>query len=129
MAKRFALPPTLLNHIVLPGRRFATSTVALAGAKRYEQAFRCHLERPCAHICAGALRELLLHLSHTPDRPLIGSMPVSTDPSPERVSGNALGGLLFSRRHTSTIPFGGLSGLASQQRTPKRPMYGWVLMS
>ncbi|MDT5348185.1 MAG: diacylglycerol O-acyltransferase / wax synthase, partial [Mycobacterium sp.] len=45
---------------------------------------------------AGALRELLLRYDGRADRPLVASVPASTDRSPNRISGNELGGMVVS---------------------------------
>jgi WS/DGAT/MGAT family acyltransferase len=45
---------------------------------------------------AGALRELLLGYDGRADRPLVASVPASTDRSPHRISGNELGGMAVS---------------------------------
>ena len=45
---------------------------------------------------AGALKRLLLHHGEPADRPLIASVPASTDTSPDRVAGNALATMLVS---------------------------------
>ena len=45
---------------------------------------------------AGGLRELLLRYDGRADRPLMASVPVSTDLSPDRVTGNEIGGLSVS---------------------------------
>ncbi|MFZ0834899.1 MAG: WS/DGAT domain-containing protein [Mycobacterium sp.] len=45
---------------------------------------------------AGALRDLLLRYDGRADRPLLSNVPVSTDKSADRISGNALSGLPVS---------------------------------
>ncbi len=47
-------------------------------------------------MAAGGLRELLLRYDGRADRPLMASVPVSTDRSPDRVTGNEIGGLSVS---------------------------------
>ena len=42
---------------------------------------------------AGALRDLLLRYDGRADRPLLSNVPVSTNRSPDRISGNELSGL------------------------------------
>ena len=43
-------------------------------------------------IAAGGLRELLLRYDGRADRPIMASVPVSTDKSTERITGNEIGG-------------------------------------
>lgn len=45
---------------------------------------------------AGALRELLLRHDGHADKPIVASVPISTDTSPDRVSGNQLSTMLVS---------------------------------
>jgi WS/DGAT/MGAT family acyltransferase len=47
-------------------------------------------------MAAGALRELLLRYDGSADRPIVASVPASTDRSPDRISGNELGGMAVS---------------------------------
>jgi diacylglycerol O-acyltransferase / wax synthase len=47
-------------------------------------------------ITAGALRQLLLEHGDSVDRPLIASAPISTDSSPDRLSGNRFGSMMVS---------------------------------
>jgi diacylglycerol O-acyltransferase len=47
-------------------------------------------------MAAGGLRELLLRYDGRADRPVLASVPVSTDRSPDRVTGNEISGLAVS---------------------------------
>ena len=47
-------------------------------------------------MAAGGLRELLLRYDGRADRPILASVPVSTDRSPDRITGNEIGGLMVS---------------------------------
>ena len=96
LAQAFSPPPTVLNHLVPPGRRFASSTMALTDAKQTSKHFGITLNDLVLALCAGALRTMLLRLGEATDRPLIASVPVNTDARPERISGNALGALFVS---------------------------------
>ena len=53
-------------------------------------------------MAAGGLRELLLHYDGRADRPILATVPVSTDKSAERITGNEIGGITVSFRCTST---------------------------
>lgn len=96
LARPFSPPPTFFNHGVSHGRRFGTATVALADAKSVSKQLGATLNDLVLAISAGALRKLMLRIDGVADRPLIASVPINTDPSPDRISGNALGALFVS---------------------------------
>ncbi len=86
-------PPTFINHVVTPGRRFATATLALADVKETSKALGITLNDVVLACAAGALRELLLRHDGRADAPLIVSVPVALDTSPTRLTGNNVFGL------------------------------------
>jgi diacylglycerol O-acyltransferase len=47
-------------------------------------------------MAAGGLRELLLRYDGRADQPILASVPVSTDMSPDRITGNEISGLAVS---------------------------------
>jgi hypothetical protein len=47
-------------------------------------------------MAAGGLRELLLRYDGRADQPILASVPVSTDRSPDRITGNEISGLAVS---------------------------------
>lgn len=96
LARPFKAPPTFFNHRVSEGRRFATATLSLAQVKETSKYFGLTLNDLVLAMSAGALRNLLLRHDGGSDRPIIASVPVNTDISPDRIGGNALGGLLIS---------------------------------
>jgi diacylglycerol O-acyltransferase / wax synthase len=96
LARLFAAPKTFINHRVSPGRRFATATLSLAQAKETSKKLGVSLNDLVLAISAGALRELVLRHDGKADEPMIASVPVSSDPSAKRISGNAFGNLLVS---------------------------------
>ncbi len=96
LAKMFKTPPTFLNHVVSPGRTFATASVSLAEVKETSKKLGVTFNDIVLATAAGGLRELLLRYDGRADRPLMASVPVSTDPSPDRVTGNEIGGLSVS---------------------------------
>jgi diacylglycerol O-acyltransferase len=96
LAKAFSSPPTFINHSVSPGRRFATATLALSDVKQTTKHLGITINDLVLSISAGALRDLLLRYDGKADQPIIASVPVNTDPSPRRISGNAIGGMFVS---------------------------------
>jgi diacylglycerol O-acyltransferase len=89
-------PPTFINHVVSPGRRFATVTLALADVKETSKSLGVTLNDVVLASAAGALRELLLRHDGRADAPLIVSVPVGLDTSPDRLTGNEVFGLNVS---------------------------------
>ncbi len=88
LARNFAPPPTFLNHVVTPGRRFATAPLALADVKETAKHLGVTLNDIVLATAAGALRELQLRYDGAADSPLIAGVPISINPSPERLVGN-----------------------------------------
>jgi len=96
LARMLSPPPSKLNHVIPPSRRFATATMSLVDAKHTSKHFGITLNDLVLALCAGALRTVLARDGESPDQPLIASVPVNTDPRPDRISGNALGALFVS---------------------------------
>ena len=96
LARNFAPPPTFMNHVVTPGRRFATATLALADVKQTSKHLGITINDLVLATAAGALRELLLRYDGRADAPIIASVPASIDPSPHRLTGNEFFGLNVS---------------------------------
>lgn len=88
LARNFAPPETFINHVVTPGRRFATAPLALADAKETSKHLGVTLNDIVLATAAGALRTLLLRYDGAADSPLIAGVPVSYNPSRERLAGN-----------------------------------------
>src|SRR5271155_4313583 len=95
LADAFDAPPTFLNHVVSPQRRFATAALRLPDAKATAKALGITLNDLILATAAGGLRELLLRYDGKADRPIIASVPTATDKS-ERVTGNEISGLSIS---------------------------------
>jgi diacylglycerol O-acyltransferase / wax synthase len=95
-ARPFQAPRSFINHKLGRGRRFATATLSVAEVKETSKAFGVSLNDVVLAMSAGALRELSVRHDGKADQPMIATMPVSTDASPERISGNALGALMVS---------------------------------
>jgi diacylglycerol O-acyltransferase len=96
MARIFKTPPTFLNHVVSPGRTFATAVLSLAEVKETAKHLDVKFNDIVLAMAAGGLRELLLRCDGRADRPILASVPVSTDTSPDRITGNEIGGLTVS---------------------------------
>lgn len=96
LAKSLHAPPTFLNHVVSPARTFASTSVSLDAVKETARHLDTKINDVVLAIAAGAMRALLLHYDGAADQPIIASVPVATDASPDRVSGNELSGLPVS---------------------------------
>jgi WS/DGAT/MGAT family acyltransferase len=96
LARPFSPPPTFLNHVISPRRRFGTATLALADVKQTSKHVGIAINDLVLATAAGALRELLLRYDGRADAPLIASVPASLDTSPDRLTGNELFGLNVS---------------------------------
>jgi WS/DGAT/MGAT family acyltransferase len=88
LARTFAPPQTFINHIVTPGRRFATAPLNLAEVKETGKQLGVTLNDIVLATAAGALRTLMLRYDGHADEPIIAGVPVSTNPSPDRLTGN-----------------------------------------
>jgi WS/DGAT/MGAT family acyltransferase len=84
-----------MNHMVTPERRFATATLALADVKETGKRLGATINDMVLAMSTGALRTLLLRYDGKAD-PLLASVPVSFDFSPERISGNRFSGMLVA---------------------------------
>ncbi len=96
LARLLQAPPTFINHVVSPKRTFATSTLSLAQVKETSKHLQITINDVVMAMAAGALRELLLRYDGRADRPMVASVPASTDRSTHRISGNELGGMVVS---------------------------------
>jgi len=82
--------------MVSPRRTFATATLSLAQVKETSKHLQITINDMVMAMAAGALRQLLLRYDGRADRPIVASVPTSTDRSPHRISGNELGGMAVS---------------------------------
>jgi WS/DGAT/MGAT family acyltransferase len=96
MAKMFKTPPTFLNHVVSPVRTFATAPLSLAEVKQTAKHLGVTFNDIVLAMAAGGLREVLLRYDGRADRPILASVPVATDRSPDRITGNEISGLAVS---------------------------------
>jgi len=88
LARNFAPPSCFVNHLVTPGRRFATAPLALSDVKETAKHLDVTLNDIVLATAAGALRRLQLRYDGRADEPLLAGVPVSTNPSRERLAGN-----------------------------------------
>jgi diacylglycerol O-acyltransferase len=88
LARSFSPPNCFINHIVSPGRRFATAPLALSDVKQTSKHLGVTLNDIVLATAAGALRQLLLRYDGRADSPLIAGVPVSYNTSRERLVGN-----------------------------------------
>ncbi|OBG38763.1 diacylglycerol O-acyltransferase [Mycobacterium sp. E3198] len=95
IADAFDAPPTFLNHVVSPRRRFASATLPLADVKATSKALGVTTTDLVLTTAAGGLRKLLLAYDGAADRPIIASVPTATDKS-DRITGNEISGLSIS---------------------------------
>ncbi|MGA8332926.1 MAG: wax ester/triacylglycerol synthase family O-acyltransferase [Mycobacterium sp.] len=95
LADAFDAPPTFLNHVVSPQRRFATAALRLSDVKETAKALGITFNDLVLAMAAGGLRQLLLSYDGQADRPIIASVPTATDKS-DRVTGNEISGLMIS---------------------------------
>jgi diacylglycerol O-acyltransferase / wax synthase len=95
LSRPFEPPATFMNHMISPERRFATATLALADVKETGKRLGATINDMVLAMSSGALRTLLLRYDGKAE-PLLASMPVSFDFSPERISGNRFSGVLVA---------------------------------
>jgi diacylglycerol O-acyltransferase / wax synthase len=93
LTRPFEPPPTFMNHKITPERRFATATLALADVKETGKRLGATINDMVLAMSTGALRKLLLRYDGQA-APLLASVPMSFDFSPERISGNHFTGML-----------------------------------
>jgi diacylglycerol O-acyltransferase / wax synthase len=96
MAKMFKAPETFLNHVVSPVRTFATAVLALADVKETAKHLGVTFNDIVLAMAAGGLRDLLLRYDGRADRPILATVPVSTDRSQDRITGNEISGITVS---------------------------------
>jgi diacylglycerol O-acyltransferase len=95
LTRPFTPPPSFMNHMVDATRKFATATLALADVKETGKQLGVTINDMVLAVSAGALRNLLLRHDGHADHPLLASVPVSFDFSPDRISGNYFTGVMM----------------------------------
>ncbi len=96
LTRPFTPPPTFMNHLLTPERQFATATMALADVKETGKRLGVTINDMVLALSAGALRKLQLRYDGKADHPLLASVPVSFNFSPDRISGNYFTGMLVA---------------------------------
>jgi diacylglycerol O-acyltransferase len=96
LARNLHPPATFMNHVLSPERTFATTTLALAEIKSTSRQLGVTLNDLILAMAAGGLRELLLRYDGHADAPIIASIAVGLDTSPDRISGNRLSAMTVS---------------------------------
>jgi len=96
LTRPFTPPPSFMNHMITPERRFATATLALADVKETSKKLGVTINDLVLAMSSGALRKLLLKYDGKADHPLLASVPMSYDFSPDRISGNRFSGVLIA---------------------------------
>ena len=87
------IPRTSFNVSITSERVFAMTTLPLDELKAIRRRAEVTLNDVYLAVCGGALRRYLLARGELPDRPLVASVPVSTDPDVARMSGNRVDNL------------------------------------
>jgi len=95
LTRPFTPPPTFMNHMITPERMFATASLAFADVKATGKQLGVTINDMVLAMSTGALRKLLLHYDDTAE-PLLASVPVSYDFSPQRISGNHFSGMMVA---------------------------------
>lgn len=96
LTRPFTPPPSFMNHILDEKRLFATATLALADVKETSKALGITINDVVLAMSSGALRKLSLKYDGKADHPLLASVPMSFDFSPDRISGNRFSGVLVA---------------------------------
>ena len=94
LTRPFTPPPSFMNHILDEKRLFATATLALAEVKETSKKLGVTINDLVLAMSSGALRALSLKYDGHADHPLLASVPMSFDFSPDRISGNRFSGVL-----------------------------------
>ncbi|CKG90172.1 WS/DGAT/MGAT family O-acyltransferase [Mycolicibacterium smegmatis] len=96
LTRPFTPPPSFINHMITSKRKFATATIALADAKETSKKLGITLNDLVLAMSSGALRTLQLRYDGRADHPLLASVPMSFDFSPDRIWGNRFSGVLVA---------------------------------
>ncbi|WP_374025285.1 wax ester/triacylglycerol synthase family O-acyltransferase [Mycobacterium sp. HNNTM2301] len=94
LAWPFTPPPSFINHKLDATRRFATAALPLRDVKETASQLGVTINDLVLAISAGGLRALRQRYDGDADEPLLASVPVSFDVSPDRLFGNRFSGML-----------------------------------
>lgn len=89
-------PRTTFNVSLTPERTYAMTTLVLDDLKAVRRSLGATLNDVYLAVCGGALRAYLSERGALPSRPLVASVPVSTDPGATRLGGNHVDNLYVS---------------------------------
>ena len=92
----FETPKTPFNVSLTPERTYAMATLALGDLKAVGRSCDAKLNDVYLAVCGGALRSYLIAQDALPRRPLVASVPISTDQSRNRLGGNRVDSLYVS---------------------------------
>ena len=92
----FDTPKTMFNVSLTSTRTYAMTTLALDDLKAIRRSSGVTLNDVYLAVCAGAVRTYLVEQGTLPARPLVASVPVSTDPNATRLGGNHVDNLYVS---------------------------------
>jgi diacylglycerol O-acyltransferase / wax synthase len=91
----FTAPPSVLNRIISPRRKWNTAILSLERVKALKDAMDTTLNDVILAICSGALRRYLLEKKKLPLKPLVGMVPISTrTPTETKDLGNQISSML-----------------------------------
>jgi diacylglycerol O-acyltransferase / wax synthase len=90
------IPKTSFNVSITAERTFAMTNLPLEDLRSIRRSAGAKLNDVYLAVCGGALRRYLSDRGELPDRPLVASVPVSTDPDVARMSGNRVDNLYVS---------------------------------
>lgn len=92
----FTAPPSPLNGIISPKRKWNTAILSLDRIKTLKDIMKTTLNDVILAICAGALRRYLLEKEKLPIKPMVAMVPVSTRAKgEEEEEGNQISSMLI----------------------------------
>ncbi|MFT7586867.1 MAG: diacylglycerol O-acyltransferase [Cellvibrionaceae bacterium] len=90
----FSAPPSVLNGIISPQRKWNTAILSLDRVKKLKSVMGTTVNDVLLAICAGALRRYLLEKGKLPNRSLVSMIPVSTRAKGKGGTGNEVANML-----------------------------------
>ncbi|MDG4669421.1 wax ester/triacylglycerol synthase family O-acyltransferase [Mycobacterium sp. 236(2023)] len=119
LAWPFTPPPSFINHKLDARRRFATATLSLSDVKHTASTLGVKVNDLVLGLAAGGLRALRLRYDDDAEHPLLASVPVSFDMSPDRLYGNRFSGMLVPLPSHIADPIERLKAARAAARTAK----------
>lgn len=90
----FSAPPSALNGIISPQRKWNTAILSLERVKKLKNVMGTTLNDVLLAICSGALRRYLGEKGKLPNRSLVSMVPVSTRKKNKGETGNEIANML-----------------------------------